>query len=286
MLHHYFNQATKIQQIQMLMGNIFHPKPAGQAEFFTISMPDIEESATYYFAVRAIDDVGHISPISNIVPVALLVELVYPDPNPTGNPAVGLEKHDPAFTMTVLIAIILASLIAFCVVFALCCAAVCVSRRRKKRKQNSSLETTSISTISPPDPDLGDLAVFENDQHSDQVLSMAHHGYLTYSNPELNELYDKDFMGTSQPYVQTKPVTRKLSQQNPPRRHAGTPARRANSMNQGPMSGGGSSLAPSLSFSRATRSITVQNWKTNRTFTEEDLEKPPFVFEKPPNPYQ
>nr|XP_054763590.1 calcium-activated chloride channel regulator 1-like [Lytechinus pictus] len=63
-----FSNATEISQSSILAGNLSSPMPSGSVETFIIEVPDMTElnSFSYSFALRAVDDDGKSSPISNV----------------------------------------------------------------------------------------------------------------------------------------------------------------------------------------------------------------------------
>ena len=71
----------------MVSGNLSNPRPSGQLESFVIRAPNSSASfIEYVYAVKAIDEVGNTSPISNILKVEFYQYKAKPPtpPNNTG----------------------------------------------------------------------------------------------------------------------------------------------------------------------------------------------------------
>ncbi|XP_041473449.1 calcium-activated chloride channel regulator 1-like [Lytechinus variegatus] len=81
-----FSNATEVSQSSILAGNLSSPKPSGSVETFIITVPDMTElnSFSYSFALRAIDDDGKSSPISNVAIATFRRVIPSPPSTPPG----------------------------------------------------------------------------------------------------------------------------------------------------------------------------------------------------------
>ncbi|XP_077866532.1 calcium-activated chloride channel regulator 1-like, partial [Saccoglossus kowalevskii] len=61
-----FEEANLLTNDDLIQGNISSPLPSGSTETYIVLMPTKGTGTTYYFAVRAIDDVGNQGELSNI----------------------------------------------------------------------------------------------------------------------------------------------------------------------------------------------------------------------------
>ncbi|XP_030840789.1 calcium-activated chloride channel regulator 1-like [Strongylocentrotus purpuratus] len=94
-----FSNATRVSSSSILIGNLTSPSPSGSLETFVIMVPDMPElnSFSYIFALRATDDDGKTSQVSNVA-IATFRRVVPtappPDPCNGANCSVGeLPDH-------------------------------------------------------------------------------------------------------------------------------------------------------------------------------------------------
>ena len=80
-----FDDATLIDQSDVVFGNLTSPKQSGNTEMFTIKVPigENDTTVTLAFALKAVDDVGLMSDVSNIVQATLREYIPPTGPPPT-----------------------------------------------------------------------------------------------------------------------------------------------------------------------------------------------------------
>ncbi len=94
-----FLDATPINQSDIISGNLSNPQEFGHSEIFSIRVPIVGTTVTYAFAMKAIDNEGLTSDISNIA-VATLRQYIPPTGPPPTLPFTGTTKQPSTPSIT------------------------------------------------------------------------------------------------------------------------------------------------------------------------------------------
>ncbi|XP_002731426.1 calcium-activated chloride channel regulator 1-like [Saccoglossus kowalevskii] len=114
-----FDNSARLFDDDLTEGTLSDPKASGMKEMVTAILPYRGANITYYFSVRAIDDVGNVGHISNVAQTTIIIQAV-PTPAAITSTVPEEEISDNSHKIVAVALIILIVFVFLCMIVCLC----------------------------------------------------------------------------------------------------------------------------------------------------------------------
>ncbi|XP_077986711.1 calcium-activated chloride channel regulator 1-like [Glandiceps talaboti] len=152
-----FDSCNQLTDADLVDGTLSDPRESGQTETVTTTLPSSGPGFTYYFSIRAIDDVGNVGESSNIAQTTIVAAVppaststTIPGPT-TGASTIHSQQPIPNSVEGWQIAVVLACVATAVLVGAIIC--ILYYKKMKMAAKVLPLQTTSSQTLSQMPPE-------------------------------------------------------------------------------------------------------------------------------------